>query len=119
MFIGEIFRLARIRDLDLLQHLPDDDLNVLVIDIHALKSINFLNLVHEISSEFLDPFDGKNIVRGWISVDDVIAFFDKVARLQIDVLTFWDKIFDRIRTIIWNKRNTPLVLVVLAELDRA
>src|SRR3546814_9323890 len=39
---------AAIGDLDLLQHLADDHFDVLVVDLHALQPVDFLDLVHEI-----------------------------------------------------------------------
>ena len=72
-------RLARIRDLDLLQHLPNDDLDVLVIDGHALQPVDVLDLVDEIVGELLDALDGQDVVRCGMAVVDEVAALDAVA----------------------------------------
>ena len=65
---------ARIVDLDLLQHLPDDHLDVLVVDGHALQSVDFLDLVDEIVGELLDALDGQDVVRRRVAVDQYSPF---------------------------------------------
>ena len=47
-------RMARARDLDLAQHLSNDDFDVLVVDLHALESIHVLDLAHEVVRQPLD-----------------------------------------------------------------
>ena len=113
-------RLARIRDVDLLQHLPDDHLDVLVVDRHALQSIDLLDLVHEIGGEFLDALDRQNVVRCRVAVDDVLTLFDDVAVLEVDVLPLRDQIFDGLGAFLVRDDLEPLlVLVILTELDDA
>ena len=73
LFARQIIGIARIGDIDLLQHLPDDDFNVLVIDVHALQPIDFLDLIDEIGGELFDALDRQNVMRRRIAVDDVIA----------------------------------------------
>ena len=38
-----------VSDADLLHHLPSDDLDVLVVDLHALRAVHLLHLVHEVA----------------------------------------------------------------------
>src|SRR3546814_1649824 len=47
-------RLAAVVDLDLLQHLADDHLDVLVVDLHALQAIDALDLVDQVVGQGLD-----------------------------------------------------------------
>ena len=84
--------LALVGDLDLLQHLTDDHLDVLVVDQHALQPIDLLDFVDEIGSEFLDALDRQDVVRRRIAFDDVVALFDDVAVLQMDVLALRDQV---------------------------
>ncbi len=44
----EELRVARIDDAHLLHHLADDDLDVLVVDLHALDAVDFLDFVHQV-----------------------------------------------------------------------
>ena len=50
---------AGVIDLDLLQHLANDHLDVLVVDVHALQPIDLLDLVDEVGRQFLDALDGR------------------------------------------------------------
>ena len=83
-------------DLDLLQHLADDHLDVLVVDADALQPIDLLDLVDQIARKLLDALDRQDIVRRRIAIDDVIALLDDIAILQVDVLAFRDQIFARL-----------------------
>ncbi len=73
-------RLAGIRDLDLLQHLANDHLDVLVVDRHALQTVDVLDLVDQVVREFLDALDRQDVVRRRVAVVDEIAALDTVAR---------------------------------------
>ena len=50
-------------DLNLLQHLTNDRFDVLVVDLHALQTINFLNFRNEIFSQRFNAHDFKNVMR--------------------------------------------------------
>ena len=54
---------AAVGDLDLLQHLANDHLDVLVVDLHALESIDFLDLADEIFGQRLDAEHFEDVVR--------------------------------------------------------
>jgi hypothetical protein len=43
-------RVTRRRNLNFLQHLANDNFNVLIINFHTLKAINFLNFISNIAS---------------------------------------------------------------------
>ena len=108
---------AGIDDIDLLQHLPDDHLDVLVVDVDALQPIDLLDFVDEIGGELLDALDRQNVVRRRIAVDDVVALLHDVAILEMDVLALRDEIFDRLAAfLVGNDRNALLVLEVASEL---
>jgi len=47
--LGRSVGVARVGDLDLLQHLADDHLDVLVVDLHALQAVDLLDFVHQVS----------------------------------------------------------------------
>ena len=59
----ELVGVARIGDLHLAQHLADDDLDVLVVDFHALDAIDFLHFVDEVLLEFLGAASFEQIFR--------------------------------------------------------
>ena len=88
---------ARLEDLDLLQHLTDDRLDVLVVDRHALQSVDLLDLVHQEVGQRLDAQDAQDVVRIRVAVDEVLALADHVAVVDGDVLALGDQELDRAR----------------------
>src|SRR5215218_4197695 len=111
---------ALVGDLDLLQHLTDNHLDVLVVDQHALQPVNFLDFVDQVGSEFLDALDRQDVVRCRIAFDDEVALFDDVAVLQMDVLALWNEVLAGLLVLVHRlDRDAALVLVVAAEADRA
>ena len=62
LFTTNQVRLTRIEDLSLTQHLPDDHLNVFVIDGHTLQPVHLLNLVDDVLGEFFDAFEPQNVM---------------------------------------------------------
>src|SRR5690606_25486646 len=70
-------RIARILHLELAQHLADDDLDVLVVDVHALRAIHFLHFLHDVRLHAVDALDPQNVV----GVDG--AFRQAVAGLHL------------------------------------
>src|SRR5215467_7848926 len=112
------FGLAGVIDLDLLQHLADDNLDVLVVDVDALQSVDFLDLVDQIGGEVLDALDRQNVMRGRIALDDEVALLDDVAILQVDVLALRDEVLLWLLALTARfDSNATFVLVVAAETD--
>ncbi len=76
---------AGIRDADLLEHLAHDHFDVLVVDLHTLHAVHFLDLVHEIGLYFIDALDVEDVVRIDGAFSQTITGTDKVAFLDEDV----------------------------------
>ena len=55
--------LAGLEHAHLLQHLPDDHANVLVVDLHALQAVNLLHFVEQILLNRARSLDAENVVR--------------------------------------------------------
>ena len=68
------------RDLDPAQHLADDHLDVLVVDLHALQAIDVLHLVDDVARERFHPLEAKDVVGVRRAVDDRLALVDRLAR---------------------------------------
>ena len=79
-------RVAGIGDLHLAQHLADDDLDVLVVNLHALEPVNFLHFVDQVLLQFLRPADFENFVRNDRTFGQLLAFLHEVALEDDDVL---------------------------------
>src|SRR5271156_338768 len=112
--------LAGILDLDLLQHLPHDHFDVLVVDRDALEPVDVLDLVDEVAGKLLDAFDRQDVVRRRVAFDDIVALLDEIAVLQMDVLALRDQILPGLLILAGRlDGDAPLVLVVAAESHRA
>src|SRR6478736_8772630 len=85
--------ISRIGDADLAEHLADDDLDVLVVDRHALETIDFLHLADEELVERGRPEDLEDLVRIGGAFGQVLALVDDVAGLHDDVLAVRDQVF--------------------------
>jgi hypothetical protein len=57
-------RVASGFDFHLAQHLTNDDLNVLVIDLHTLQAVNLLNLIDNVFGQCRNAFESENVMRG-------------------------------------------------------
>ena len=76
-------RVAGVGDADLPQHLPDDNLEVFVVDIDPLEFVNHLDFLDEEFLQLFDPFNAEYLVGigssvgQWIPGVDPIAVFDQ------------------------------------------
>ena len=77
---------ARIGDLHLAQHLADDDLDVLVVDLDALEAVNFLHFVDEVLLQILRSADLEDFVRDDRTFGELLALLHEVALEDDDVL---------------------------------
>src|SRR5258707_15122315 len=112
--------LAHLADFDLLEHLADNHLDVLVVDVDALEPIDFLDLVDQIRRQLFDALDRQDVVRCRVALDDVVALLDDVTVLQMDVLTFGNEILPRLLALHARlDAEAALVLVIAAEPDGA
>src|SRR3989338_927115 len=77
---------ARLGYLDVGQHLADYDLNVLVIDVHALQPVDFLDGVHDVVLHFLHALDGQEVVHVHGAVGERLAHGHAVAFVDDQML---------------------------------
>jgi hypothetical protein len=77
---------ARVDDLHPAQHLADDHLDVLVVDLHALQAVDVLHLVDDVARQLLDAQQAQDVVRIGRAVDDRLALVDHLALVHQDVL---------------------------------
>ena len=55
--------IARNGDFNFSQHLRNDNLNMLVVNLNALQTVNVLNFLNQIFSQFLNAQDTQNVMR--------------------------------------------------------
>src|SRR4029079_2465610 len=111
---------AWIVHLGLLQHLPDDYLDMLVVDGDALQPVDLLDLVDEVVGQLLDALDGQDVVRCRVTVEQELALLDAVALLHGEMPSLGYELLDRLAAVlVRHDGDAPLVLVVAAKLPRA
>ena len=71
-------------DLHLAEHLGDDDLDVLVVDVHALRAVDGLHLADQVVLHGLGAADPQDVVRHQRAVDERVAGLDVVAGVDAE-----------------------------------
>ena len=66
----DVVRVARVRDLHATQHLANDHLDVLVVDLHALQAVHVLHFVDDVARQLLDAQQAQDVLRIRRAVDD-------------------------------------------------
>src|SRR5882672_10740198 len=105
------------QDLGLAQHLADDHLDVLVIDLHALQPVNVLDLAHQVVGERLDALQAQDVVRIGLTIGDDLAALDLLALEHVELPPFRNQLFVLLAMLI-RDHEAPLALGLLAEADR-
>ena len=70
---------AGLDDRDPLEHLADDDLDVLVVDRHTLRAVDLLDLVDEVQLHLARAQDAQHLLRVDRADDELLADLDVVA----------------------------------------
>ena len=93
---------------------------MLVINAHALQSVDLLDLVDQVARELLDPKDAQDVVRHAVAVQHQVALQDVITLLHADVFALGDQVLDRLAgALVRHHDDAPLGLVILAEFDAA
>ncbi len=116
--IGEKFGIPWIHDLHVSQHLRHDDLDVLVVDRHVLRTVDLLDLCEEISLDRFDPFDAQDVLRYQVSVDQRITGDHMVTLVNTEVLSVRDRMLDD-HTVFVADVDDLLTALLLTHLDQA
>ena len=118
LFAGKQGCVATECDFNLLQHLTNDRFDVLVVDLHALQTIHFLNFRNQIFSQCFDAHDFKDVMRVRRTSNQVIALTNEIAFLNIKYLRLLDQILNTI-AFFRNNRDLALRLIVTDEFNAA
>src|SRR6185312_3361848 len=84
------FGVADFLDLHPAEHLTNNHLNVLVVDVHALQTIDLLNFVYEVFLQAVHTQDSKNVVRVQRTIHQSLTGSNAIAFLHVDVRTAGD-----------------------------
>ena len=83
--------ITRIRNLHLTQHLAHDHFDMLIVDLHALQTINRLHLVHQILLQILRTTHFQQLLRNNRSFRQLLSLVNKVTRENNHVLVHRDQ----------------------------
>src|SRR5579885_450513 len=100
------------------QHLAHDDLDMLVIDAHALQPVDLLDLIDQILGQRLFAEDRQDIVRVRRTFHQRFTRADKVALVHADMLALGNQVFARLADL-RRDHHLALALGILAERDLA
>ena len=75
------------------QHLANDHLDVLVVDLHALQAVDVLHFVDDVAREFLGAQQAQDVLRIGRAVDDGLALVHHLAFVHQDVLFLRHELF--------------------------
>src|SRR6266699_7271731 len=109
---------ARVLDLDAPEHLPHDDLDVLVVDPDPLEAIYVLHLVRDVARERFHPLQAQDVVRVGRAVYDEFALIHDLTIVRHHVLVLRDQVLVR-DTLRIGDDQTLLALGVLSEGHRS
>ena len=115
----EEVRVARVRDAHLAEHLADDDLDVLVVDLHALQTVDLLHLVDEVLLEFLRTGDLEDLLRDDRAFGELLALLHAVALEHDDLLAHRDEVLLHLARDLVLDEQRAFAARVLAEVDHA
>ena len=84
-----------------------------VIYFNTLQTINILNLINHIICKSFDTHDCQNIVRGRVSVHNIVTLLNKITFNYRNMLTFRDHIFHWLQHFIsWLNCNAPFIFII-------
>src|SRR5699024_8302890 len=78
-FAGQQVRLPGVQHSHPAQHLTHDDLDVLVVDVHALGAVDLLDLVHEVLLHRAGAEDPQDLLRIHRTGDELLPDGDVIA----------------------------------------
>src|SRR3569623_657236 len=118
LFALEQAGVAGVGHFDFAQHLANDDLDVLVVDLHALQTVDVLHLGDDVVGERLDAQETQDVVRIRRAVDDDLAARDVRTLEHRDVAPLRNQLFV-LGTVVGSDDHALLALGLLAEADGA
>src|SRR5438132_1490705 len=124
LLVDEEVGVAHLLDAHAAEHLPDDGLDVLVVDLHTLQPVDLLHLVHHVAGQLLLAEHLEDVVRVGSPVHERVPGLDPVAGVHVDVLALGDQVLLRqvgaqLAVDLRRDHHLALALGVLPEADHA
>ena len=99
MLAGDQRGFAAVGDFQLLHHLAADHFDMLVVDLHALQTIDVLDFLDEIDRQFFHALDAQDVMRRGIAFDDIVALLHIIAFAHADMAALGDQILARLQLV--------------------
>src|SRR5262249_49096778 len=96
----------------------DDHLDVLVVDLHALQTVDVLDLTHEVVRQLLDALQPQDVVRVRFAIRDYLTALDRLTLEHVQLAPLRDQLLVLL-PIVRADDQTTLALGLLAEADRS
>ena len=97
--------IAHVVHADLAHHLPDNHLDVLVVDLDALEAVDLLDLVHHVLGEFLVPLDPQYVVGIGGAIHERLTVAHPVPLVHADVLALRDQVLAGLPDLFFRRDN--------------
>src|SRR3990167_1515639 len=110
---------TRLSHFDLAQHLAQDGLDVLVVDLHALQAVHVLDFVDDVLGQRADTQQTQDVVRIARTVGDDLTLVDLLTLEHVQVAPLRNQLFVRIAAIGRRDHQTALAFGFLTEGDGA
>src|SRR6478609_2487284 len=106
-------RVARVEDRDPTQHLAHDDLDVLVVDVHALGAVDLLDLVHQVLLRGARAEDAQDLLRVHGTLHELRADGDVLPVLHEQARTLGHRVGDLLGAVVRGEDETARALGVV------
>ena len=110
---GQQLAVSGLDDVHLSQHLPCDQLDVLVVDRHALAPIHLLDLVHHVPLEGKHALDAELLVAVHRSLRELLTHLDLVAVGDRQAGAERYRVLDHIAGLVRHSDPTNVFLVIV------
>ena len=101
------------------QHLAHDDLDVLVVDAHALQAVDLLNFVDQVLLDLVGAHDGEDVVGANRAFRELFARVDEIAGVDQHVLAVADHVNLFLMAVLGADDDLAHAALHLAEFDNA
>src|SRR5581483_1291791 len=105
-------------NLGLTQHLANDHLDVLVVDLHALQTVNVLDLANQVVRQRRHTLQSQNVMRVRLTVRNHLTALDGLTLEHVELAPLRNQLLVLL-TIVTGDDQTPLALGLLTEAHRA
>ena len=93
LFTGDVIGITHVVDDHAAQHLAHDDLDVFVVDLHALQAVDVLHFIDDVTCQLFGAQKAQDVLRiGW-AVNHTLALVDDLAFVHQDVFLFGHEVF--------------------------